>query len=60
MTLTPGTPVIVTSGMAKGLRGVVHVRWLKDFDEGIPLWVVRFGGMVDERVIRGDYLERDE
>ncbi len=58
--ISPGDPVLVTNGMAKGLRGVVHVRWPRDFDEGVPLWVVRFGGMVDERVIRADYLERVE
>ncbi len=53
--LAPGQAVIVTSGMSKGVRGVLVASW-GEYEKGIPSWCVDLPDA--RRVIREDFLER--
>lgn len=52
----PGVPVEVIAGQAEGMRGVVLEKWPRYWEEGVPLWRVRFGSSGREGVLRQDYL----
>lgn len=56
-TVKPGVHVEVTDGLAKGKRGIVREAGPLEWDEGTPMWRVRFTDeLVRDRILRQDYL----
>ncbi len=55
--IRPGTPVAITRGALRGRRAVVLERVPWDFARGVPLYRVQPFGVVEESLIRRDYLE---
>jgi hypothetical protein len=59
--IAPGVRVVITAGMAVGVRGVVIAKWGRLFGKsGVEQWIVDSTDLVRRRVLRADHLRVEE
>lgn len=57
--LQAGDRIVVTAGLSKGLAGTVVAPW-HPYAKDIPAYRVNLGGLLRDRIIRADFLEKRE